>query len=67
LGAAIGAGVGYLWRDLVFGLLVGIAFGAAWTLLLALHTRGHTRDRRAPQVASRGAESSKDEAQNDGA
>lgn len=63
LGAAIGAGVGYLWEDVVFGLLVGIAFGAAWALLLALHTRG----RHATHDAPDGADSTTSDASTDDA
>jgi hypothetical protein len=55
LGAAIGAGVGYLWKDLLFGLLVGIAFGAAWALLLALHTK-ERRSQPAPTADPSAAE-----------
>jgi len=41
LGAAIGAAVGAAFRDPLFGVGAGAALGAAWTLLLTLHTGRH--------------------------
>ncbi|UCF09702.1 MAG: hypothetical protein JSW65_06470 [Candidatus Bipolaricaulota bacterium] len=56
LGAAIGAGVGYLWSDLVFGVLVGLAFGVAWALVLSLHTKERRATSRVAQVEPGDAE-----------
>ncbi len=36
LGVAVGAVVGLLWDDIVFGLLAGAGLGAAFGLLFAL-------------------------------